>query len=146
MSKGEYVRMTFFLRGKIPSKANRKLIAMRDRNGAYLDKPRYYLPRELKTQLLNLEMQARMAWGHRKPLVEVAIHYSWHMSAFNSDEDNRTKSVGDLLQSAGVIKTDSDATILRRSSDRVKCAPGDEGVQITVAGYEYVAPKKRRAA
>lgn len=91
----EHVR--FSLWGDLPCKKNRRIGT--GRNSHY--------PPTVQATLRNLELQARGAWGCRKPVVSPDIEVFLYVASLSKDYDGIVTSVWDCLKKARVIVDDS---------------------------------------
>lgn len=91
----EHVRLT--LRANFPTKKNRRLGTGRTS----------HYPKEVRETLDNLFLQARVAWGPRKPVVHPDIEVTMYIANFSKDSDGIYTAVLDCLKRAGVIVDDS---------------------------------------
>ena len=90
------------LRGHVPSKKNR----WRPGKGGKI-----FIPAEDRFALDALEIQARIQWANREPILHPILVIQQDMPTQNPDIDNRDTALLDVLVRAGVLENDNPASL-----------------------------------
>ncbi len=120
------VHAEFQLRGKVPSKKNKKLLT----RGRIITLP------ERQVALQALTLQARAFWGARGPLTTVNVDLDFRISDVRQDLDNMVSSAMDVLKDARVIVDDSSNHVKCIVATCAKVERGGEGVNVSITGKE----------
>lgn len=121
------VTVKFFLRGKVPSKKNSKMLC----RGRLITKPVY------QAQLRDLETQAALNYIGPS-LTDVCVDLHFHISNRRQDIDNAVSGAMDVLKNASVIVDDSMAHVKCIFSTFKQVPKGDEGVLVAITGREAI--------
>lgn len=113
--------MIITLQGRVPSKKN--AYRYTSRGG--------YIPAQIASELLSLQVQARAQW--RQPTLESAVIGAvFYVKDGASDLDNKLTAAIDVLVKAGVIRNDSIKRVKRISAEAVIVKDGEEWTEVSV--------------
>lgn len=115
--------------GKLPSKKN-KLRPRSRRSGGRA----HMYDKETKAELDSMTMQARVAWGARRPLESPNVDVYFFVANPAKDRDGIWTSVLDCLKNAGVILDDSIALYngIERKHPAEIVEAADERVEVVI--------------
>lgn len=113
--------MKMTLQGHVPSKKNRYRYTARGG----------YMPKDVRSELASLELQARSQWK-QATLESAVIGAVFYVRDGASDLDNKFVALQDCLVSAGVIRNDSIKRVKRISAEAVIIKGGDEYTEVVV--------------
>ncbi len=117
--------VTLTLEGNVPSKKNSY---DRKAGGRGL-----FLPAKVTKAIDSLIVQAQSQWCGRKPIIHPNLNFRFYVKDGRADRDNKLGCLFDVLQKAGVLKTDSIAQCNGRLVIEPAQIDADERTVITIS-------------